>query len=99
MYFKKFMFEYEGVMVTKVIHLVRSDKGIGSASTHAADFDTATSMMLHIVQISQINDQTVLIAIWGTTTKNATTVVYRPVQILESSLLSTTKPRRGLGNC
>ena len=65
------------------------------AFIHDADFDTDVSMMLHLVQISLINDQTVMVVVWGTTTKNPTTGVYRPVQILESSRLQTTKLRRG----
>ena len=51
-------------------------------------------MMLHLVQISTIDDQTVVVAVWGTTSKNPATGVYRPVQILERSRLPTTKPRR-----
>ena len=51
-------------------------------------------MMLHLVQISTIDDQTVVVAVWGTTTKNPATGVYRPVQILERSRLPTTKPKR-----
>ena len=52
-------------------------------------------MMLHFVQISLINDQTVVVAVWGTTAKNLCMGIYRPVQILESNRLPTTKPCRG----
>ena len=52
-------------------------------------------MMLHLVQISKINDQTVVVGVWATTTKNPATGVYRPVQILDRSRLPTTKPRQG----
>ena len=72
-----------------------SDTEVGEfAFIHDADFDTDSSMMLHLVQISTIDDQTVVVAVWGTTSKNPATGVYRPVQILERSRLPTTKPRR-----
>ena len=51
--------------------------------------------MLHLAHISLINYQMIVVAVWGTTTDNLETEIYRPVQILERNRLPTTKPTRG----
>ena len=72
-----------------------SDVEVGEfALVSDTDFETNGATMLHLVTVSRIDDATLSVEVWGTTSRDAATGIYKPVFIMESSGAPTTAPRR-----
>ena len=56
--------------------------------------DCESSNMLYLARVASVDDTGVEVHAWGTTSKNHIASVYRPVMILNSNNLPTTRPRR-----
>jgi hypothetical protein len=76
--------------------LFTSDVEVGEfAFVSDADFETNGATLLHLVIVSRIDDSTLSVEVWGTTSRDAAAGSYKPVFIMESSGAPTTAPRRG----
>ena len=56
--------------------------------------DSDSSNMLYLARVASVDDLGVEVHAWGTSSKNHIESQYRPVMILESNSLPTTRPRR-----
>jgi hypothetical protein len=71
-----------------------SDVEVGEfALVRDSDFQTDTATMLHLVRIARLDDTTVHVEVWGTTSKSAAAGLYKPVFIVKKG--PTTTPNRG----